>query len=155
MSLRTIVCSLILWSCYGCGHSQSPQQEMQATPEAVVQAAPEVEAQAPITIEPARYKATINLDHVPDSLRGFSMVSEVYFGLEEENRFVYSVNAMGKTMDDVGQWAVKGDSLYIFNLGQGPNSRFKIDPNDDGTFNLYGPNNFILQKDEPIEQTKN
>ena len=147
MSLRAIILSLIFCSYYGCGHSQSPQQEAQP--------APEVETQAPINIEPARYKATINLDHVPDSLRGFSLASEVFFGLEENNRFVYSVNAMGKSMDDVGQWAVKGDSLYIFNLEKGPNTRFKLESNQDGTFNIYGPNNFILQKEAPVEQIKN
>ncbi len=147
MSFRLIIYSIVFWGFYSCGHSQSPQVDAQ------VEQDPHI--QEPIVIEPARYKATINLDHVPDSMRGFAMVSEIFFGLEENNRFVYSTAAMGKEMKDEGQWAVKGDSLYIFNLGKGPNSRFKIDPQTNGTFNIYGPNNFILQKDEPIEPTKN
>lgn len=108
-----------------------------------------------IFIEPARYRAQVNLEHVPDSMRAFSMTSEVFFGLEENNRFVYQVEAMGRKMDDVGKWAVQGDSLYIFDLERGPNTRFKLVDNGDGTFNIYGPNNFILSKDEAIEPTKN
>ncbi|MBX2817531.1 MAG: hypothetical protein KTR24_16090 [Saprospiraceae bacterium] len=127
---------------FACSNSQSARQEAPT-------------ASTAIEIEPARYQASINLEHVPDSMRGYSAVSEVYFGLEEENRFVYEVNAMGRPMNDVGKWQVEGDTLYIYDLEKGPNSKFHIVPNDDGTFHIYGPNNFILKKDERYVPTKN
>ena len=101
-----------------------------------------------IEIEPARYQATINLEHVADSLRGFSMASDVVFGLEDNERFVYEVNAMGRQMNDVGKWQIQADTLYIYDLERGPNTKFHVVPNEDGSYNIYGPNNFILRKVE-------
>ena len=108
-----------------------------------------------VTILPATYNATVDLEGVEGDVKAYSAVSQVSFTLEDDNTFIYSVRAMGKAIDDVGQWEVRGDSLHIFNLEKGPDSAFKLEKVSDTEYKISGPNKFILTKTERITPIQN
>ncbi len=107
-------------------------------------------------IEEGTYAAAINPVNMDDSLRAYAGITQVFLSFEADNKFIYQVRAMGNEMDDVGKWEVRGDSLYIFDLGRGPNSAFKLNDLGDGQFELIGPNHFVLSKTDqeivPLKQ---
>lgn len=107
-------------------------------------------------IDEGTYAAVINPVNMDESLRVYAEISQVFLSFEAENRFIYQVRAMGNEMDDEGKWEVRGDSLYIFDLGRGPNTAFKLNDLGDGQFELIGPNHFVLSKTDqeivPLKQ---
>ena len=102
-----------------------------------------------VTIKEGTYKAEVNLDNVDPDMKGYHMTSQISFGFESDNTFIYTVKAMGRDIDDVGQWEIRGDSLYIFNLERGPNTAFKLEQVGEDSYSIQGPNHFILTKEEP------
>ena len=106
------------------------------------------EQKSDFEIEAGTYKAVINPVNMDESLRVYAEVSEVFFSFEPDQTFLYQVRAMGNEMDDVGKWEIRGDSMYIFDLGRGPNTAFKMNEVGEGQFELIGPNHFVLSKTE-------
>lgn len=101
-------------------------------------------------IDEGTYAAVINPVNMDESLRVYAEISQVFLSFEPDNKFVYQVRAMGNEMDDEGKWEVRGDSLYIFDLGRGPNTAFKLNDLGDGQFELIGPNHFVLSKTDQV-----
>ncbi len=109
-----------------------------------------------VEIEPGKYKAVINTAGVEKDMRAYAVTSNVSFTFEPNQTFIYSVRAMGKEIDDVGKWEIKGDSLHIFDLGKGPDSAFKITKTEANQYNIDGPNSFTLvPAEEAISPTQN
>ena len=104
----------------------------------------QTETEPTVQIEPGKYKAVINTGGVEKDMRAYAVTSTVSFTFETDQTFIYSVRAMGKQIDDVGKWEIKGDSLHIFDLGKGPNSAFKITKTEANQYNIDGPNSFTL-----------
>ena len=105
------------------------------------------EATAPvIVISEGTYEAVVDASNVEDELRAYNQTSKIGFSFEADQKFVYMVRAMGREIDDVGKWEIKGDSLYIFDLQRGPNSVFHIQPIGTDQYRITGPNTFTLSK---------
>jgi hypothetical protein len=133
----SIVCTIIAVSCASQASSDGPAEQKEQ-----------------ITITPGDYKAVVNMDKMEDDVKAFSMTSEITFGFQADQTFIYQVFAMGKENNDVGRWEVRGDSLYIFSLQRGPNSAFKLVKGDNGGYEIIGPNHFILTRKEEITPIK-
>lgn len=125
--LLTISCLSIIFSCT----SQSADNSK-----------PDVE------VTPGSYSAAINTSGVEEDVKAYSMTSNVSFTFQDDKTFIYSVRAMGKAIDDIGQWEVKGDSLFIFALDKGPDSAFEIVEVGEGQYEINGPNRFVLTKSD-------
>lgn len=110
--------------------------------------------QEPVTITPGNYAAVVSQENVPDDVKAYHVTSKIYFGFESDNTFIYKVAAMGREIDDVGRWEIRGDSLYIFSLQKGPDSAFKLVKVSDDRYEIIGPNHFILTKEEEITPIK-
>ena len=109
-----------------------------------------------VQIEPGKYKAVINTAGVEKDMRAYAVTSTVSFTFETDQTFIYSVRAMGKEIDDVGKWEIRGDSLHIFDLGKGPNSAFKVTKTEANQYNIDGPNSFTLvPAEEAMTPTQN
>ncbi len=108
-----------------------------------------------VRIEEGAYQAEVKADQLDETTRAYSMTSQIGFTFEKDNTFIYKVRAMGKEVDDVGKWEVRGDSLYIFDLQRGPNSVFHIMEVSPGQYEIKGPNHFTLTKQAPVEALKN
>ena len=108
----------------------------------------------PVTIVPGTYAAVVSQEKVPDDVKAFHVTSRISFGFEADNTFIYRVAAMGRQIDDVGQWEIRGDSLFIFGLQKGPNSAFKLVKVSDDRYEIFGPNHFILTPQEEITPIK-
>ena len=107
--------------------------------------------QKEVSITPGNYRAAINLENLEDEVKAYSMTSQITFGLMEDHTFIYKVFAMGKDMEDVGRWEIRGDSLHIFSLQKGPDSAFKIVEKGNDQYEIIGPNHFVLTKEEAVE----
>ncbi|NND32769.1 MAG: hypothetical protein HKN76_09275 [Saprospiraceae bacterium] len=107
-----------------------------------------------VTMTPGNYKAVVNMEKMADDVKAFSMTSEITFGFEADQTFIYQVFAMGKENNDIGRWEVRGDSLYIFSLQRGPDSAFKLIKTADDRYEIIGPNHFILTRKEEITPIK-
>ncbi|NND07773.1 MAG: hypothetical protein HKN87_15455 [Saprospiraceae bacterium] len=114
------------------------------------------ETEPTVQIEPGEYKAVINTAGVEKDMRAYAVTSNVSFTFETDQTFIYSVRAMGKEIDDVGKWEIRGDSLHIFDLGKGPNSAFKVTKTEANQYNIDGPNSFTLvPAEEAMTPTQN
>lgn len=131
------ICMILAMSCASQGSSEARAQQKEQ-----------------ITLTPGDYLAVVNMDKMADDVKAFSMTSEITFGFEADQTFIYKVFAMGKENNDVGRWEVRGDSLYIFSLQRGPNSVFKLEKGDNGGYEIIGPNHFILTPKEEITPIK-
>ncbi len=101
-----------------------------------------------ISIDQGTYNATVDTSRVEEDTRAFQQTAEIGFTFEPGQRFIYRVRAMGREIDDVGKWEIRGDSLHIFDLERGPNSSFLIEKLDEDRYKISGPNVFILTKVE-------
>ena len=108
-----------------------------------------------VHIEQGSYQAVVKADQLDETTRAYSMTSQIGFTFEKDNTFIYNVRAMGKEVDDVGKWEIKGDSLYIFDLERGPNSVFHILELSPGQYEIKGPNHFTLTKQGEVQALKN
>ncbi|MCB0686410.1 MAG: hypothetical protein KDC53_07790 [Saprospiraceae bacterium] len=133
----SIVCLMITLSC-----AQSSGSKEQADP-------PE-----PVAIKPGMYAAVVSMENVPDDVKAYNVTSKISFGFEPDNTFIYKVSAMGHEIEDVGRWEIRGDSLYINSLQKGPDSAFKLVKVNDDRYEIFGPNHFILTKQEEIAPIK-
>ncbi len=108
---------------------------------------PEKEVKSPaIVVSEGTYEAVVDDSNVEDDLKAYHQTSKIGFSFEANQRFVYMVRAMGREIDDVGKWEIRGDSLYIFDLERGPNSAFHIQPVGTDQYRISGPNTFTLRK---------
>ena len=110
----------------------------------------QIKAKEEVIVTPGTYRAVVSEANIPDDVRGFHVTSEINFGFEADQTFIYKVSAMGRAIDDVGQWEIRGDSLYIFGLQKGPNSTFKITKVSEDKYEIMGPNHFILTRQEEL-----
>jgi hypothetical protein len=113
-----------------------------------------VEEKDRITIDYGTYNAKVDLGNVDEDVKAYSMTSQIGFTFEEDQTFIYSVRAMGKAIDDVGKWEIRGDSMYIFDLEKGPDSAFKLEKINESEYRIVGPNRFILSKTDKITPIK-
>lgn len=111
-------------------------------------------AKEPVTITPGTYSAVVSQQNVADDVKAYHVTSKISFGFEPDNTFIYKVSAMGREIDDVGRWEIRGDSLHIFSLQKGPDSAFKLVKLDDQRYEIIGPNHFILTPQEEITPIK-
>ena len=107
-----------------------------------------------LSINYGTYSAQVDLQNVEEDVRAYSQTSQIGFTFEEDQTFVYSVRAMGRAIDDVGKWEIRGDSIYIFDLEKGPDSAFKLEKINDSEYRISGPNRFILSKTDKITPIK-
>lgn len=107
-------------------------------------------AKEEVIVTPGTYRAVVSETNIPDDVRGFHVTSEINFGFEADQTFIYQVSAMGRGINDVGQWEIRGDSLYIFGLQKGPNTTFKITKVSEDKYEIKGPNHFILTRQEEM-----
>lgn len=110
--------------------------------------------QEPVSIPPGTYTASVSQENVADDVKAYHVTSKISFGFEPDNTFIYKVAAMGREIDDVGRWEIRGDSLYIFSLQKGPDSAFKLVKVNDERYEIIGPNHFILTRQEEITPIK-
>ncbi|MCB0668654.1 MAG: hypothetical protein KDC80_22670 [Saprospiraceae bacterium] len=110
--------------------------------------------QEPVSITPGTYTASVSQENVADDVKAYHVTSKISFGFEPDNTFIYKVAAMGREIDDVGRWEIRGDSLYIFSLKKGPDSAFKLVKVSDERYEIIGPNHFILTRQEEITPIK-
>ncbi len=103
-----------------------------------------------IAVIPGTYRAIVSDANIPEDVRGFHVTSEINFGFEADQTFIYQVSAMGRKIDDIGKWEIRGDSLYIFGLQKGPNTTFKITRVSEDKYEIKGPNHFILTRQEEM-----
>ncbi|MDH3245011.1 MAG: hypothetical protein OEM26_10380 [Saprospiraceae bacterium] len=107
-----------------------------------------------IVIKEGTYRAEVNLDNVDPTMKGYHATSQISFGFEKNNTFIYKVRAMGREIDDLGKWEVRGDSLFIFDLERGPNTAFKLEWIGEDQYSIRGPNHFILTREDAVETIK-
>ncbi|MBK8506741.1 MAG: hypothetical protein IPL46_33900 [Saprospiraceae bacterium] len=107
-----------------------------------------------ITIVPGTYSAVVSQEKIPDDVKAFHVTSRINFGFEADNTFIYRVAAMGREIDDVGRWEIRGDSLFIFGLQKGPNSAFRLVKVSEESYEIHGPNHFILTRQEEVTPIK-
>lgn len=108
----------------------------------------------PVSISPGTYSAIVSQENVSDEVKAFHVTSKISFGLEADNTFIYKVSAMGREIDDVGRWEIRGDSLYIFGLQKGPDSAFRLVKVSDERYEIFGPNHFVLTRQEEVTPIK-
>jgi len=99
-----------------------------------------------LVIDHGTYEAVVDVSNVEDELRAFNKTSKIGFSFEADQKFVYMVRAMGREIDDVGKWEIRGDSLHIFDLERGPNTAFYIQELGPEQYRISGPNVFTLTK---------
>jgi hypothetical protein len=133
----SVVCLCLTLSCA----SQQSEKE---------QAAPKEQ----VTIVPGTYSAVVSQEKVADDVKAFHVTSRISFGFESDNTFIYKVAAMGREIDDVGRWEIRGDSLHIFGLQKGPDSAFKLVKVSEDRYEIFGPNHFILTPQEEVTPIK-
>ncbi len=107
-----------------------------------------------LSITPGTYRAVVSQENIPEDVQGFHVTSQISFGFEADQTFIYKVAAMGRQIDDVGRWEIRGDSLHIFALQKGPNSAFKLIKRSDHEYEIMGPNHFILTRQEEMTPIK-
>ena len=129
---RATLIVLTLGICLGCKSQQSPSPEEPTKPE--------------LSISHGTYAAVVAQDNVDAELRAYNQTSKIGFSFEADQKFIYMVRAMGREIDDVGKWEVRGDSLFIFDLQRGPNSAFYIEEISADQYRISGPNVFTLTK---------
>ena len=111
-------------------------------------------AKEPVTITPGTYAAVVSQENVSDDVKAYHVTSKISFGFEPDNTFIYKVTAMGREIDDVGRWEIRGDSLHIFSLQKGPDSAFKLVKVSEERYEILGPNHFVLTRLDEVSPIK-
>lgn len=90
------------------------------------------------------YDAQIITDLQDLEIQTMTKSAKIKFTFNEDNTAIYEAKIMTNDIHTQGKYRIAGDSLFIYDLGEVPDGKFKLTAKGDNQWVISGSGNFLL-----------